>query len=195
MSRLGSKPQVLSLSAHTLQGVFAEIELLGEATRRLPAARSVTQALHARVKAVSALPALPRRPRVLCLEWLDPLFQGGHWIPEMVELAGAEAVLATTGEKSVRIGWEKVAEADPEIVVVMPCGYHLAETVAQFNATPRPPCWNTLTAVREGRVYAVDGTAYFSRPGPRLVDGLEILAAIFHGESFAALPPGSVARL
>jgi iron complex transport system substrate-binding protein len=195
MSRLGSAPQVVSLSAHTLDGVFNEIELLGEAVGRLSAAQSVTQALRGRVEAVKALPALPRRPRVLCLEWLDPLFQGGHWIPEMVELAGGEAVLATAGEKSVRIGWEQVAAADPEIVVMMPCGYHLAETVAQFAAMQRPPCWESLTAVREGRVYAVDGTAYFSRPGPRLVDGLEILAAILRGGSIAALPTDSVSRL
>jgi iron complex transport system substrate-binding protein len=195
MSRLGSTPQVISLSAHTLDGVFAEIEMLGEAIGQAEAAHSVTHALRARVEAVRALPALPRRPRVLCLEWLDPLFQGGHWIPEMVSLAGGDAVLATAGEKSVRITWEQVAEADPEIVVVMPCGYHLAETVAQFAATSRPPCWNTLSAVRAGRVYAVDGTAYFSRPGPRLIDGLEILAAILRGESFAQLPSQSVAHL
>lgn len=195
LGQLPSSPRVISLAAHTLTGVLAEIDMLGEAVGRATAASRVTQALRARIDAVIALPTPTERPRVLCLEWLDPLFQGGHWIPEMVELAGGEAVLATAGEKSIRISWEAVAEADPEIVVMMPCGYHLAETVTQFNALPRPPFWEKLTAVREGHVYAVDGTAYFSRPGPRLVDGLEIMAAIVRGQEFSALPPHSVLQL
>jgi iron complex transport system substrate-binding protein len=132
---------------------------------------------------------------VLALEWLDPLFQGGHWIPEMIELAGGSPVLATAGEKSVRITWEQVREADPEIIVVMPCGYHLAETIAQFREVTLPVWWPELAAVRRDAVYAVDGTAYFSRPGPRLVDGAEIMAAIVAGEGFEALPVGSLERL
>jgi len=205
MAQLGGgawpAPRVVSLSAHSLEGVFGEIELLGEAVGRAPEARALTAGLRARVEAVrrgagcaqESASSRPR-PRVLCLEWLDPLFQGGHWIPEMVELAGGEPVLATAGEKSVRIGWEQVRAADPEIVVAMPCGYHLAETVAQFRSLAMPPAWRQLSAVRHGAVYAVDGTAYFSRPGPRLVDGLEILAAIVRGE-LAGLPPESALRL
>jgi iron complex transport system substrate-binding protein len=194
MARLGSTPQVISLSAHTLAGVFGEVSLLGEATGRNAEAQRVVEGLTARVERVRAAVKPARRPRVLCLEWLDPLFQGGHWIPEMVELAGGEPVLATAGEKSVRIRWEQVFAADPEVIVVMPCGYHLAETVEQFRTISLPPEWAGLTAVRRGEVYAVDGTAYFSRPGPRLVDGLEILAAILSGSDFGALPPESVQR-
>jgi len=194
MARLGSTPQVISLSAHTLAGVFGEVLLLGEATGRNAEAQRVVEGLTARVERVRAAVKPARRPRVLCLEWLDPLFQGGHWIPEMVELAGGEPVLATAGEKSVRIRWEQVFAADPEVIVVMPCGYHLAETVEQFRTISLPPEWAGLTAVRRGEVYAVDGTAYFSRPGPRLVDGLEILAAILSGSDFGALPPESVQR-
>jgi iron complex transport system substrate-binding protein len=195
MARLGSTPQVVSLSAHTLAGVFGEVLLLGEATGRTAEARKVVEALEARVERVRAAVKPAVRPTVLCLEWLDPLFQGGHWIPEMVGLAGGEPVLATAGEKSVRIRWEQVVAADPEVIVVMPCGYHLAETVEQFHSIPLPPEWAGLTAVRRGEVYAVDGTAYFSRPGPRLVDGLEILATILSGGGFGALPPESVQRL
>jgi iron complex transport system substrate-binding protein len=195
MARLGTTPQVVSLSAHTLAGVFGEVLLLGEATGHTAEARSVVEALQARVERVREAVKPNHRPRVLCLEWLDPLFQGGHWIPEMVALAGGDPVLATAGEKSVRIRWEQVVEADPEVIVVMPCGYHLAETVEQFHAVPLPPEWAALTAVQRGEVYAVDGTAYFSRPGPRLVDGLEILAAILSGNGFGALPPESVQRL
>jgi iron complex transport system substrate-binding protein len=134
-------------------------------------------------------------PRVLCLEWLDPPFQGGHWIPEMVALSGGIPLLATPGEKSRRITWDEILASAPDIIVVMPCGYHLAETIAQFRALDLPPSWADLPAVRNGRVYAVDGTAYFSRPGPRLVTGLEILHAIICENAFTNLPPSSVAKI
>jgi iron complex transport system substrate-binding protein len=150
--------------------------------------------LRARVGELAARPHGSRRPRVLCLEWLDPLFQGGHWVPEMVALAGGEAVLATAAEKSVRITWEQVAEADPEIVVLMPCGYDLAATVAQFHELEGqfPARWRELSAVRGGRVFAVAGNSYFSRPGPRLVDGLAILDAVVNGRGLDGLPAESV---
>jgi iron complex transport system substrate-binding protein len=195
MAQLPSSPKLISLAAHTLEGVFGEIELLGEATGRLEQAQGLTASLRARVEAARCAPSPTQAPRVLCLEWLDPLFQGGHWIPEMVLLAGGDPVLAHPGEKSVRISWAQVAAADPEIIVIMPCGYHLAETLAQFRALTLPAEWARLTAVRTNQVYAVDGTAYFSRPGPRLVDGLEILHAILSGADFAKLPACSVARI
>jgi iron complex transport system substrate-binding protein len=200
MAHLPSQPRVLSLSAHSLAGVLAEIEVVGEATGFVAGAGTLTQSLRTRLAKIGAgaaerLAAGVSRPRVLALEWLDPLFQGGHWIPEMIELAGGSPVLATAGEKSVRITWEQVREADPEIIVVMPCGYHLAETIAQFREVTLPVWWPELAAVRRDAVYAVDGTAYFSRPGPRLVDGAEIMAAIVAGEGFEALPVGSLERL
>jgi iron complex transport system substrate-binding protein len=113
----------------------------------------------------------------------------------MVQLAGGDPVLATPGEKSVRITWRQVAAADPEVIVVMPCGYNLAETQAQFHALDLPAEWAGLAAVRNGEVYAVNGTAYFSRPGPRLVEGLEILRAILSGTGFESLPEDGVAKL
>jgi iron complex transport system substrate-binding protein len=200
MAHLPSKPAVLSLSAHSLEQVFGDIETVGRATGCAPAAEALTATLRARIAAIARLPLHGRdagqiRPRVLALEWLDPPFQGGHWIPEMIELAGGTPVLATPGEKSVRITWEQIRAADPEIVVVMPCGYHLAETIAQFRSIVLPGWWQELAAVRKGAVYAVDGTAYFSRPGPRLVDGAEVMAAIVTGAGFDHLPAGSVARL
>jgi iron complex transport system substrate-binding protein len=210
LSRLPSRPRVISLNASNLEGVFGEIELLGEATGHAEEAKALAERLRARLRRVreSVAPAA-LRPRVLCLEWLDPLFQGGHWVPEMVEIAGGEAVLspqrtsspgtpsATPAEKSVRITWEQVADARPEVVVVMPCGYHLADTIAQFRAIEcsYPEQWRELPAVQHGRVYAVDGSAYFSRPGPRLVDGVEILQAIIRGDGWEGLPPESVTRL
>jgi iron complex transport system substrate-binding protein len=115
----------------------------------------------------------------------------------MVEIAGGEPVLATPAEKSVRITWAQIVASQPDIVVVMPCGYHLAETVGQFREMEKrfPVEWRDLPAVRNGRVYAVDGSAYFSRPGPRVVDGLEILHAIMSGAGWDRLPPNSVSQL
>jgi iron complex transport system substrate-binding protein len=198
LSRLPSEPRVISLNASSLEGIFREIETLGEAAGWGEDARRLAEGLRERVERVrqSAAPRV-QRPRVLCLEWLDPLFQGGHWVPEMVEIAGGDALLATREEKSTRITWEQVAASQPDIVVVMPCGYHLAETVAQFREMEVgfPAEWRELPAVRERRVYAVDGSAYFSRPGPRVVDGLEILQAIVSGAGWERLPPESVERL
>jgi iron complex transport system substrate-binding protein len=214
MAHLPSQPRVISLNAHSLSDVLAEIELLGEVTGHTAEALALTASLRARIERISgennpgapSMTASPSwvgsndshpttKPKVLCLEWLDPPFQGGHWIPEMVTLAGGIPLLATPGEKSRRITWDEILDSAPDIIVVMPCGYHLAETIAQFRALTLPPAWANLPAVRNGRVYAVDGTAYFSRPGPRLVAGLEILHAIIRGEDFTQLPPHSVARI
>jgi iron complex transport system substrate-binding protein len=201
MSLLPSKPQVVSLNAHSLEGVFGEIETLGGLTGRLAAAQTVTAALKERVERVAvtarALASSRRPQRVLCLEWLDPPFTGGHWVPEMVELTGGFPVLGLPSEKSVRTTWQQIVEADPEVIVLMPCGYDLPQTLDQFRALSLPPEWQALSAVRSGEVYAVNGSAYFSRPGPRLVDGLEVIAAILAAgdDRFARLPPDSVARL
>jgi iron complex transport system substrate-binding protein len=210
LSRLASRPRVISLGASSLDEVFAEMEQLGVAAGHGDGARRLVRGLKERVDCVrrSVAPDAAR-PRVLCLEWLDPLFQGGHWVPEMVELAGGAPVLttqpaswpgtplATAAGKSVRIAWEQVVAAQPEIVVIMPCGYHLDDTVAQFRAvsTGYPDVWAQLPAVTAGRVYAVDGSSYFSRPGPRLVEGLEILRAIVGGSGWERLPAESVVRL
>jgi iron complex transport system substrate-binding protein len=196
MAHLPSRPQAVSLNAHSLEGVFEEIEMLGAVTSRYLEATTLTAALRARVDLVRKAPKPKTIPRVLCLEWLDPPFQGGHWIPEMVLLAGGNPVLSTPAEKSMRITWEQIAEADPEVLVLMPCGYDLAQTQEQFRALLLPPEWHGLSAVRSGQVYAVDGSAYFSRPGPRLVDGLEVLHSILSSGALSGdTPAESVMRL
>jgi iron complex transport system substrate-binding protein len=200
MAHLPSTPQVVSLNAHSLEGVFEEIEVLGAVTGHYLEATTLTAALRARVDRVRKAPKPAAVPRVLCLEWLEPPFQGGHWIPEMVLLAGGNPVLSTPAEKSVRITWQQIAEADPEVLVLMPCGYDLAQTLEQFRALALPTEWQALSAVRSGQVYAVNGTAYFSRPGPRLVDGLEVLhsilsGAVLSGEFVVAPPAASVVRV
>ncbi len=197
ISQLAVPPRVVSLTPHSLTDVLGDIETVGDVVGCHDAARRLTEGLRARVRRVQkrAQARGRGRARVLCVEWLDPLYQGGHWIPEMVALAGGEAVLAAAGEKSVRIAWEDVVRADPEVIVLMPCGFHLEETVAQFRAMALPAEWETLAAVRIGEVYAVDGTAYFSRPGPRLIEGLEILDAILGGRDFERLPEQSVVKI
>jgi len=192
---LASAPEVLSLTPHTLNDVFDDVVRVGKATGRIAEAERLVTGLRDRVKAVRQARRDAARPRVLCLEWLSPPFQGGHWIPEMVSLAGGDPVLATAGEKSVRLEWQQILEVDPEVLVVMPCGFGLDAAVSQYRETDFPPEWSNISAVRSGRVYAVDGNAYFSRPGPRLVDGLEILDAVVRESSFEDLPVKSVARL
>jgi iron complex transport system substrate-binding protein len=195
IGQLPSHPHVISLAPHTIEQVFKDIETVGAAIGRHSEARSLVDELQRRVEQVKTNVRPGKPPRVLCLEWLSPLFQGGHWIPEMVELAGGNAVLATPGEKSICISWEQILEADPEVIIVMPCGFHLEDTITQYGNTTFPNDWMDVSAVRNQRVYAVDGTAYFSRPGPRLVTGIEILQAILCDDGFDQLPSGSVSKL
>ena len=198
LSRLPSHPQVLSLSGNTLEEVLADIERLGRAAGRGESAAALLHSLRERLDAVARrVRQHQRRPRVLALEWLNPLFQGGHWVPEMIALAGGDPVLATAGSSSTRVEWTDVIEAQPEIIVLMPCGFDLRTTLAQYrDEVPNfPAAWHQLPAVRDGRLFAVDGNAFFSRPGPRLVDGLEILDAIVNGRGFDQLPLDSVAAI
>ncbi|MFL5778189.1 MAG: cobalamin-binding protein, partial [Chloroflexota bacterium] len=133
-----------------------------------------------------------RAPRVVGLEWLDPPFALGHWVPEQVRRAGGWDLLGADGESSRQTSWHDVREVDPEMLVLMPCGFHLDETVSEWERTPRPTGYEDLAAVRRGQVFAVDGSAYFSRPGPRVIDGIELLAEIFDPEAFVDVaPPGS----
>jgi iron complex transport system substrate-binding protein len=118
---------------------------------------------------------------VLALEWLDPPFAGGHWVPEMIDLAGGIDAVAEPGDHSARLTWEQVAAADPDVIVVMPCGFDEAGAREQIATIADRIEWSSLRAVREGRVYPVDANGCFSRPGPRLVDGIERLAEILHG--------------
>ena len=203
MSRLSSAPQVVSLAAHSIPDILRETELLGELTGHATEAHALTQSLRQRVERVrEARSRVEQRKRVLCLEWLDPPFLGGHWVPEMALIAGADPILSSPATKSVRTTWAEIAAAAPEVIILMPCGFNLQQTIEQFHALTLPPEWQTLPAVLRGEVYAVNGSAYFSRHGPRFIDGLEILDAILHPavdpaspEQFAHLPAESVQRL
>jgi iron complex transport system substrate-binding protein len=177
-------PEVVSLDPKSLADVFADIRLVGDVTGQGEEARELLRSLEGRIEKVRAAVAATAgrpRPRVAALEWLDPPFAGGHWVPEMIETAGGIDALASPGSHSARLTWQQLQAADPDIIVAMPCGFDEAGARAQVEAVAHRPEWQALRAVREGRVYGVDANGCFSRPGPRLVDGIEQLARLFHG--------------
>lgn len=184
-------PDVLSLDPTTLAEVLADIGRVGERTGRTAAAAALVAALAGRLEAVRRRVAGRPRPRVLALEWLDPPFAGGHWVPEMIAAAGGEDVAALPGAHSARLRWDDLARLDPDLIVAMPCGYDAAGAAAQVAAIADRPAWQALRAVAAGRVHPVDANGCFSRPGPRLVDGIERLAAIFHPAAAGPLPSGA----
>ena len=169
---LAKRPQVVTLEPTSLAGVFDAIGAVAAAAGVDPG-RAVGD-LRRRVAAVAAR-APTRRPTVAFLEWLDPPFCGGHWNPELVELAGGREVLGRAGQPSRRVTWDDVAAADPDVIAVAPCGYDLPRARADLAVLAGRPGWASLRAVRDGRVLTFDGSAYFNRPGPRLVDSLERL--------------------
>ena len=147
--------------------------------------------MRTRVAEIAALDSPEPRPRVVCIEWTDPLMVGGHWVPEMVRLAGGLDVLGDEEAPSRYVSWDEVVDAQPQVMIVMPCGYDLAKTLELVPEVATRPGFDELEAVRTGRVVAVDGSAYFSRPGPRIVQGLEILAAAVRAEPGDPAPEGA----
>jgi iron complex transport system substrate-binding protein len=182
-ARLPWTREIIPLNASSIEGMLEDVRRVGAALARDRDADRLIDRLRSRLAAVEARVSGLPRPRVACLEWLDPLFNAGHWVPEQVRIAGGEDVLGTAGARSREIGWDDVLAARPEIVIAMPCGWD-AERAA-IEAT-------RLGSVGDARVLGVDGAAFFSRPGPRLVDGVELLASIFHPDAVAA-PDGAVA--
>ena len=182
---LSRDPCIVSLDPHCLDDILNEVLRIGEATHRSLQAESLVQELRVRIEAVRHQTARSAsRPRVACLEWFDPLYIAGHWVPEMVQLAGGSDILGTAGEPSAKIEWDALIESRPEILILMPCGFDLDRAVRESSLLKNRAGWQSLAAVRDKRVFAVSGADYFSRPGPRLVDGLEILSQLFHPELF-----------
>ena len=185
---------VVSLEPSSIEGILETITTVGEMTEAEDEAIELVEELRERLAGVTQR-VLDRRdsghrgPRVVAVEWLDPPFASGHWVPEQVRRAGGWELLGREGERSVETTWDAIAEVDPDRLVLMPCGYHVEDGLAAWRATPRPPGWEELTAVRSGDVRLVDGSAYFSRPGPRVVDGVELLAELFDPEGFPGLAP------
>jgi iron complex transport system substrate-binding protein len=190
-STLESKPEIVSLNPASLGDVLEDAARIGEALGRGKETGEKIAALRERLARVEeAVAGLPR-PRVGCIEWLDPPFSAGHWVPEMVRIAGGEELFSGPGEPSVRLTWPDVFEAAPEVLVLMPCGFGVERTIYEARALPEVPGWDGLPAVEDGRVWAVGANSYFSRPAPRLIEGVEILARILHPRALHEEPETS----
>jgi iron complex transport system substrate-binding protein len=173
--RLPSRPRVISLDPSNLAEVLADVPRLGEAAGVADRAARLRADLERRLETVRRAVEGATRPSVLALEWLDPPFIGGHWVPEMIEIAGGEDVLGIAGRKSRTAEWDEIAAAKPEVVVAMPCGWDASQARSEVEGHARD-----LAAVGADRIWAVDAAASFSRPGPRLVEGTELLAHLLH---------------
>jgi iron complex transport system substrate-binding protein len=189
--------RVVSLEPTTLEGVLNTIATVGAMTESENAALDLVRRLRSRLGRIER--AVQRRredgfraPRVVALEWLDPPFTVGHWVPEQIQRAGGWDLLGEPGEPAHETSWRAIRDVDPEMLLLMPCGFHLQDGVETWRTARRPPYWNRLEAVRRGQVFALDGSAYFSRPGPRVIAGIELLAEIFDPDTFIETsPPGS----
>jgi iron complex transport system substrate-binding protein len=179
---LPTKPQVISLDPSTIGEVLGDVPRLAQAAGVPEAGERLADELGERLEEVELASAGDPRPRVAALEWLDPIYVGGHWVPQMIELAGGEDMLGAAGEKSATASWEEVGAVLPEVIVSMPCGYYAEQAAAE---TIR---WRRHLAHLGARVFAVDAAAYFSRPGPRVVDGVELLGHLLHPELVPAPP-------
>jgi iron complex transport system substrate-binding protein len=182
-AKLPSKPEVISLDPHTFGETLGDVRTVAQATGSRERGVELIATAAARIDRVKLAVRAAARPRVVALEWLDPVFVAGHWTPQLIELAGGEDLLGLPGEHSITVSWDAVIAAAPEIVVVMPCGYDAPR--AHLEACEHA---NALTEIGARRVVAVNASAYFSRPGPRLIDGLELLAHIFHPELVTDAP-------
>jgi iron complex transport system substrate-binding protein len=196
VSGLRNRPEMLVLNPTSLEDVLEDSVRIGDALGRGREARENVALLRDRLDGVERAVAGLARPSVGCIEWLDPPFSAGHWVPEMVRLAGGRELFAGPGERSVRLEWPSVFEAAPEVLVLMPCGFDAARAAEEAKALPSLAGWKDLPAVKNGRVWVVDANSFFSRPAPRLVEGVEILSRILHPGAFPDVPGRSdAARL
>lgn len=193
---LGGKPEVLVLDPHDLDDILVSIMDVAEKIGKVAEGRKLVASLQKRIDVVRRLGAKSKQ-KVLCLEWLDPLFTAGHWVPQMVEYAGGANGVSIAGEASRRMDIDEAVKFDPDVIVLMPCGFDIERTRRELPALAENEKWKSLRAVKNRNVYAVDAGSYFSKPGPRTITGLEIMAKILHpGVSRRIrVPKGSYRRL
>ena len=189
LEALPSRPTLIDLTPNTLNDVFADILRVGRLLEASARAEALVASLLARCETLKTA-RIERRPRVAFLEWLVPPFNGGHWNPELVDIAGGEDLLGAPGRPSSTQSWEAVAAADPDLLFIACCGFPVERAMQDVELLRRNDLWRALRAVETGQVYLTDGNAYFSCPGPRLIDGLEVMAHALHPETHA-LPPGA----
>jgi iron complex transport system substrate-binding protein len=180
LARFDRQPKVLCLNPQDLGDVWRDILLVGEETFRGPQAEALLKEIGTRLGALERqLDSSAERPRVVFLEWLQPFYVGGHWVPEMIQRAGGEDVLGKVRTPSFHVALQDVVEAAPEILLIAPCGYTAEQARNEYRAMEFPEQWSAIPAVRNGRVYALEASSYFSRPGPRVITGIEALAKLF----------------
>ena len=191
---LPKQPEVLSLDPQLLPDIIRNIRQVGAKTGAASQAEAIAQDMEARIAAVAARAAdADTHPSVLHVEWADPLMCAGHWVPEMVELAGGVNTFGDKDTGTFQLEWDEVVARQPEIIIMMPCGFDVSRGLQDVPLLSQREGWQSLPAVRNRRVYVVDAGAYTSRSGPRLVDGLEIMAEMIHPELFSGYIPESAA--
>jgi iron complex transport system substrate-binding protein len=192
---LDAAPEILWLTPRSIAEVFDNLREIARATGTLARAEAIIADSVARLARLSERTgSARRRPRVFCLEWIDPIYCSGHWVPEMVQMAGGIDELGRLGTDSVRMAWADVLAYSPEVLIVTPCGLNLQKATFEARVLPNLPGWDDLPAVRANRVYTVDANAYFARPGPRIVEGAELLAHLIHPDLFGWDGPGDAYR-
>jgi iron complex transport system substrate-binding protein len=196
------RPDVLVLDPHDLDDILISIMDVAEKIGKIREGRKLVASLQKRIDMVrsstgSSNMRVKHRPKVLCFEWIDPLFTAGHWVPQMVEYAGGINLLSLAGEPSRRMHIDEAIQLNPDIIVVMPCGFGIEQTLEELPVLVHNVKWKSLQAVKNGNVYAVNANAYFSKPGPRIVTGLEILSKILHPETsqHIRVPKGSYKKI
>ena len=195
--KLPNEPQVISLDPTYIGDVLDDIRRVGLATGKSDEADNLADSLETRINAVREISLKSQdRPRVLQLEWTEPLLSGGHWVVEMVELAGGISVFGDKTQSSMRLDWDEIVASQPEVILLMPCGFDLDRAREDIPTLTSLREWDSLPAVQQGRAYVLDASAYTSRLGPRLITGLEIMAELIHPELFSGMiPEGSVGAI
>ncbi len=178
----GLQPRIIALSPYRLSDVWEDVQRVGKALGRLEQAQELVQRYQLRLERLSAATSGKRKPRVTVLEWLDPLMAAGNWTPELIAYAGGENIFGEIGQHSPWLTWEELQAADPDVLILSPCGFTLERTLQDVPLLQQHPSWRSLQAVRQGRVYAIDGNSYLNRSGPRLVESAELLARVLWGD-------------
>ncbi len=178
----GLQPRIIALSPYRLSDVWEDVQRVGKALGRLEQAQELVQRYQQRLECLSAATSGKGKPRVTVLEWLDPLMAAGNWTPELIAYAGGENIFGEIGQHSPWLTWEELQAADPDVLILSPCGFTLKRTLQDIPLLQQRPAWRSLQAVRQGRVYAIDGNSYLNRSGPRLVESAELLARVLWGD-------------
>jgi iron complex transport system substrate-binding protein len=182
---LADRPKIVSLSPNALADVWTSIRQVAAALDVPERGDRLIDDLQRRMKSITdAACGVAPRPTVACLEWIDPLMAAGNWMPELVDMAGGVSLFGTAGQHAPRMTWDQLVAADPDVIIALPCGWDIAKSRAEMAALTQKPEWPRLQAVRNHRVFVTDGNQYFNRPGPRLVESLEILAEVLHPQTF-----------